>query len=302
MYEKNTLGCLPVWEKLLSTIGTTDEDVLDLGFTEFYTVALPPTLELEPNSGLIPMKFKYSSGHTTIRRVDCEASYELLCTLLDHLQKEFASVTNSDKIMSREPAPQVLSAKSFTHCIVAGGSNMRNLCPHLNKLGITVLDLSQLGWVPTPENIAKLAKKIKEIPDNDNIPVILDVLGNISFRFEQLDGNLTLPFKFGGKYHFGGKVQVCTHAALRSTIRSLKPVLDAIPGTGTVFCSPHPRCQYNGCFADQEHCPGVDSAEYVQKLLQDTLDLCPVCQNMISEMGYAKNLVSGYRAQDATGL
>jgi hypothetical protein len=54
---------------------------------------------------------------------------------------------------------------------------MRNLCAHLNKLGITVLDLSQPGWVPTPENIAKLAGKIKEIPDNANIPVILDVLG-----------------------------------------------------------------------------------------------------------------------------
>jgi hypothetical protein len=157
VYEKNTLGCLPVWEKLLSTIGKTDEDGLDLGFTEFYTVALPATLE--PNSGLIPMKFKYSSSHTTIRGVDCEASYELLCTLLDHLLKEFASVANSEDILSREPAPQVPSAKPFTHCIVAGGSNMRNLCPHLNKLGIIVLDLSQPGWVPTPENIVKLAEK-----------------------------------------------------------------------------------------------------------------------------------------------
>ncbi len=238
VYDKNTLGCLPVWEKLLETISKTDEDGLDLGFTEFYTVALPPTLQ--PNSGLIPMKFNYSSSHTTIRGVDCGASYELLCTLLNLLQKEFASVANSDEILSREPAPQVPSAKPFTHCIVAGGSNMKNLCPHLNKLGIAVLDLSQPSWTPTAVNIAKLAEKIREISDNANIPVILDVLGNISFRYEQLDGNLALPFKFGGKYHFWGKVQVCTHAALSSTIRSLKPVLDAIPGDA-IFCSPHPR-------------------------------------------------------------
>jgi hypothetical protein len=71
VYDKNTFGCLTVREKLLETISKTDEDGLDLGFTEFYTVALPPTLE--PNSGLIPMKFKYSSSHT-IRGVDCEAS------------------------------------------------------------------------------------------------------------------------------------------------------------------------------------------------------------------------------------
>ncbi len=106
VYDKNTLGCLPVWEKLLENIRKTDEDGLDLGFTEFYTVALPPTLL--PNSGLIPMKFKYSSSHTTIRGVDCEASYELLCTLLNHLQKEFASVANSDDILSREPAYNTL--------------------------------------------------------------------------------------------------------------------------------------------------------------------------------------------------
>jgi hypothetical protein len=195
VYEKNTLGCLPVWEKLLENIRKTDEDGLDLGFTEFYTVALPPTLL--PNSGLVPMKFKYSSSHTTVRGVDCEASYELLCTLLNHLQREFASVANSDDILSREPAPQVPSVKPITHCIVAGGSNMKNLCPHLNKLGITVLDLSQSGWIPTADNIAKLAEKIREIPDNANIPVILDVLGNISFRYEQIDGSLALPFKAG---------------------------------------------------------------------------------------------------------
>jgi hypothetical protein len=82
---------------------------------------------------------------------------------------------------------------------------MKNLCPHLNKLGITVLDLSQSGWIPTADNIAKLAEKIREIPDNANIPVILDVLGNISFRYEQIDGSLALPFKAGGSTILGGK-------------------------------------------------------------------------------------------------
>jgi hypothetical protein len=285
VYEKNTLGCLPVWDKLLECISKTDEDGLDLGYTEFYTVALP--ISLTPKSDLTPVKFKFSSSHTTIRGIDCEASHELLCTLLDLLQKEFASVANSDEILSREPAPQVPSAKVLTHCIVIGGSNMKNLCPYLNKLGITVLDLSQSGWVPTADNIKKLAEKLKEIPDISNIPVIMDLLGNVAFRYEQLDGNLALPFKFGGKYHFGGKVLVCEHATLKNLIRSLKPVLDVILGDA-VFCSPYPRCLYNGCCMEQDHCPGVDTEEYVKKLLQDTLDLRPVCQNMLSEMGYSK--------------
>jgi hypothetical protein len=285
VYEKNTLGCLPVWEKLTEIIGKTDEDGLDLGFTEFYTVALP--LSLTPGSALVPVKFKYSSSHTTIRGVDCETSYELLCTLLNHLQKEFASGANSDNILSREPALLVSSAKDFTHCIVAGGSNMKYLCPHLNKLGITVLDLTQKGWVPTQENIIKLAEKIAEVPDNSNIPVILDLLGNIAFRYEQIDGNLALPFKYGGKYHFGGKVLVCPNAVLRNTIRTLKPVFDVIKGD-SLFCSPFPRCLYNGCCSEQDHCPGVDTEDYVKSLLHDTLNLRTVCQNMLSEMGMVR--------------
>ena len=143
------------------------------------------------------------------------------------------------------------------------------------------------GWVPTPENITKLAEKIAEIPDNLNIPIIMDLLGNIAFRYEQVDGNLALPFKYGGKYHFGGKVLVCPNAILRNTIRTLKPVFDVIKGD-SLFCSPFPRCLYNGCCTEPEHCPGVDTEEYVKSLLHDTLNLRTVCQNMISEMGMVR--------------
>jgi hypothetical protein len=162
VYEKNTLVCLPVWDKLLECIGKTDEDGLDLGYTEFYTVALP--ISLTPKSDLTPVKFKFSSSHTTIRGIDCEASHELLCTLLDLLQKEFASVANSDEILSREPAPQVPSAKVLTHCIVIGGSNMKNLCPRTFqtfRLSWTCSETWRLGTnnltvtLPSPSNLAE---------------------------------------------------------------------------------------------------------------------------------------------------
>ncbi len=34
------------------------------------------------------------------------------------------------------------------------------------------------------------------------------------YRYEQLDGTLALPFKSSGKYHFAGKVQVCSDSVL----------------------------------------------------------------------------------------
>jgi hypothetical protein len=130
--KKNPLGCLPAWNKLVEVIGKTDEDGLDLGFTDFYTVALPQSLST--SSTLTPVKFCHSSSHTTVRGVDSVTSDELLRTLLDLLQTNFASVANSDEILSREPATQVTSDKEFTHCIIAGGSNMKRLCPHLTQL------------------------------------------------------------------------------------------------------------------------------------------------------------------------
>ncbi len=119
VYDKNTLGLLPVWEKLTQLIAKTDEDGLDLGFTDFYTVALPSSLE--PGSTLVPTKFHTSSSHTTTRGFDSEATNELLRTLVDLLQSKFATVANSDDLFPREPALEDQGGKEFTHCIVGGG-------------------------------------------------------------------------------------------------------------------------------------------------------------------------------------
>ena len=285
VYEKNTLGCTSAWTKLVEIIGNTDEDGLDLGFTDFYTVALPQTLDT--TSDLLPVKFCHSSSHTTVRGIDSVTSDELLRTLLNLLQSNFASVANSDDILSREPAKQEKSDKEFTHCIIAGGSNMKKLCPHLTNLGITVLDLTKKGWTPTEANILALANEIREIPDTSNIPVIMDLLGNFAFRYEQSDGTQALPFKMGGRYHFDGKVIVCSHTLIRSAISSLKPVFDAIKGP-SLFCSPHPRCLYNGCCLEDGHCPGVDTCPYVTSLLDDTLALRAVCKAAITDMGQTR--------------
>ncbi len=125
--KKNPQGCLPAWNKLVEIIGKNGEDGLDLGFMDFYIVALPQTLTT--SSILTPVNFGHSSSHTTVRGVDSVASDELLRTLLDLLQNNFASVANSDEILSRETATQDRSDKEFTHCIIAGGSNMKKTLP-----------------------------------------------------------------------------------------------------------------------------------------------------------------------------
>jgi hypothetical protein len=125
-----------------------------------------------------------------------------------------------------------MSDKELTHCIIAGGGNMKRLCPHLTNLGITVLDFTKQGWTPTEVNIRALANKIREIPDTT---VIMDLLDNYAFRYEQTDGTQALLFKMGGKYHFDGKVIVSNNTLMRAAIGSLKPVFDVLNGKKLQF-------------------------------------------------------------------
>jgi hypothetical protein len=282
IYEKNTLGLSPVWDKLVEILKKTDEDGLDLGFTEVYSVALP--CSLEPGSELEPVKFHTSSSHTTVRSLDYVASNELIRTLVDLLQCKFATVANSEDLLSREPAIQESGGKDLTHCILIGASNLGKIEPHLTKKGITVYDLTSPGWTPTPTNIQNLCDALRSIPWLADSVVIFDVLGNITFRQEQLDGTLAFPHKSGGAYHIEGKVNVCSHSALKVIIKSLKPVFDLIPGL-LLFLSTLPRYLYNGCCLEKDHCLGTDTKEYVESLLQDTIALRAVCKNSLLELG-----------------
>jgi hypothetical protein len=282
VYDKNTLGLLPVWSKLIEILGKTDEDGLDLGFSDTYTVAFPSSLL--PDSPLVPTKFFTSSSHTTIRGFDSMATNELLRTLFDHLQCKFATVANPDELLIEEPAPEVVGGKEFSKCIIGGGSNMKRIAQILKNQGIEVIDFTSLGWTPTDQNIKKLCDSIKNLPEKFDGPVILDLLGNYAYRFEQLDGTLAMPFKTSGKYHLGGKVCVCGEQVLIAAIRNLKPVFELLD-CPILFLSPNPRYLYNGCCDDEEHCIGVNTDDYVHTLLKDTLSLRAVCKKGILEFG-----------------
>jgi hypothetical protein len=146
---------MPVWSNLIEIFGRTDEDGLDLGFSDTYIVAFPSSLL--PNSPLVPTKFFTSSSHTTIRGFDSMATNKLLRTLFDHLQCKFATVANPDELLIEEPAPEVVGGKEFSKCIIGGGSNMKRIAQILKNKGIEVIDLTSLGWTPTEQNIKNYA-------------------------------------------------------------------------------------------------------------------------------------------------
>ncbi len=54
------------------------------------------------------------------------------------------------------------------------------------------------------------------------------------------------------------------------------------------------RNRVNGCCLSKDHCVGMDSADYVKKLLQETLALRSVCRNSLVKLGKKKAWVPDF--------
>ncbi len=239
----------------------TDEDGLDLGYSEHYTVAMPAYLA--PNSPLRNFKFKTDSSHTTTIGMDCTASKELLCALIDKLKCTFATSANTEEIFSDEPAEfECTHSKKTVHLF--GGSNMRKIVPELEKHNFTVIDHTIPGWVPTPSNIAKLTELIEIAEPADY--VVADLLGNVTHRYTQADGTLAMPYKVESRYHFEGEITVCTLVNLKSIIDNLKPALLKCR-CHLVLTPPLPRHLHNSCCLSRDHCTNVGSEMHPEKML-----------------------------------
>ncbi len=119
VYSKNTLGLTSLWQNLIDTLSSTDEDGLDLGYWETYSVAFPAMLA--PGAPLTTLKFSSNTSHTTTRGMVSEVSNVLLSTLINLLQCKFATAANSEDIFSAEPASQesLQEKKSFTFSVAA---------------------------------------------------------------------------------------------------------------------------------------------------------------------------------------
>ncbi len=63
------------------------------------------------------------------------------------------------------------------------------------------MDLTVPGWIASPENIAALAEQLEKEYCGENEILVLDLYGNLSYRFQQFDGTLSLPYKPNGRYN-----------------------------------------------------------------------------------------------------
>jgi hypothetical protein len=279
VYANDILGITTVWDTLISTLCKTDEDGLDLGYNEIYSVAMPAFLA--PNAPLRNYKFKTNSSHTTTIGFDSVASKELLGSLINKLQCTFATAANSEDILLEAPAELESKLEKKT-VYVFGGSNMRSVIPELEKNGFNVVDHTVLGWVPTAANISKLSELITVAEPND--VVVVDLLGNVTHRYEQGDGTLAMPFKNDGKYHYEGEIKVCTLSNLKSIIESVVPALSRCR-CHLVFTPPLPRHLHDGCCTSVEHCTNIGSEKHAENMLASLNAIKTACGTNLENLG-----------------
>jgi hypothetical protein len=102
---------------------------------------------------------------------------------------------------------------------------------------------------------------------------VFDLLGNSSLRYEQFDGTTALPFKMGGRFHFGGKVVTTPPEILKKTVESIVPIIKKKGGNPGVIVPPLPRGLFSRCCTDDSHCTNVNDENFAAELLSGFIGL-----------------------------
>jgi len=266
VYEGNFCYQSAAWNKLLNLLANTPDSGVDLGADDIYTVALPTSLT---DTTLRPFKYHVSSCHAATAVFSGVATDELICTLLEQLHTSFSCDAHPGDYIARAPAGQEGAATPTTQgnkVLLIGGSHCKRLIPDFEHLGYTVVDRTVPGWQPTDANIAKLEADLVAMGDLRGVTVICDFISNVTYRYEQMDGQLLLPIKLGGRYHLLGKVTVATKEILVCILKKLNGVFSKLPGL-KICISPLPRYLTNGCCEDMDHCTGTSDPEHGKNII-----------------------------------
>jgi hypothetical protein len=251
------------WNCLLHSLSKNNEQVLESATKETYTVALPISLN---SSALVPIKFCSSSSIVATAALGDNDTKELLRSLLTVLNSTFGCHAHPEDFLAREPAERGGACGNAPPIILIGASHLNIVAKELQNQGHTVTNLCIPGWTPTDGNVSRLVDSIKAVEGHGDAIAILSVLSNVSYRFEQEEGEFYLPIKMGGKYHLPGKIVSSTKEQIFSALGKLKPVFDLLKGE-KIFLSPLPRYLYNPCCENQDHCTNIGSEGHAPSMV-----------------------------------
>ena len=76
---------------------------------------------------------------------------------------------------------------------------MSRIIPHMKAKGIVVTNLTEKNWHLNSKSLASLVSKIQSASLSSLSVMVLDLFGNTSVRFRQVDNTLSLSVKLPGK-------------------------------------------------------------------------------------------------------
>jgi hypothetical protein len=216
--------------------------------------------------------------------MDQRATEEMVRAIVTSLRSSFSAAVIPDSIVLRETHGHD-KALFNKHLVVVGASNARNLIPALQGVGFTITDMTEPGWIATESNIEKMITQLQTIDLPGGFGIVLDLLGNCTFRFEQFDGTLSLPYKDSTGYHMAGSITVCPDTVFKKIILALSPILLSAQQNLKVIVPPLPRYLSNGCCKNPAHSTNVKDSDFVSNTLVKVTHLRSILKKELVTLG-----------------
>jgi hypothetical protein len=285
VYENNPTGMLEPWTAAVTALAGLTIGSVSLPSMDTYKLPLPTSLS-EPSQAGSMTFCATSSRPVTLKGLPKDTLCELVSTLLKTIHRDFQSCLHPEHLLVREPQ-MVETDTGPQKVILLGASNLSRCAGRLRELGLRVIDLTQPGWIASPENIAILKDKLSKISCGASDKIVFDLFGNVSYRFEQFDGTLSLAYKSGGRYHMAGNVVTCPLVVFRKMLDNTASLFRAKNGSSLIVVPPLPRYMFAGCCKQPSHCPNVAGVEHAKKILSDVIGLRTCLKKFLAGLGLA---------------
>jgi hypothetical protein len=266
----------------LQAITLPSVGAITLPSMDTYKIPLPQSLA---DTSLVgSMTFcSVSSRPATLNGLPKDNLDELVRTLLDTVHRDFQTCVHPENFLARE-LQTVGSNTLMQKVILLGASNIGHTADRLRREGFEVVDLSSPGWLATPDNIALLLGKLEKLPCGTSDTLILDLYGNLSYRFEQFDGSISLPYKSKGRYHLAGNVVTCPLQSFKKVLENTTAVFSAKKDSKMIVIPPLPHFLFAGCCSAPGHSTNVNNEGHAQKLLTDIIGLRTCLKKFVASL------------------
>jgi hypothetical protein len=283
VYATNIDGLVGTWEALLNAVQGHSIGNTPLQNTEHINVPLPANYG---SSTLRPHTFSYTNScPILLNGFDPRVMEVLIRILTASLKQNFGTVISPDHLVPRADASGQDTRILINHVVVLGASNAKRLVPVLEGFGLTVTDLSRPGWLATEENIAALINELKKLNLPPGFGVVMDLLGNATFRFEQFDGSTALPYKDLKGWHYAGRITVCPESNFKQILTALTPIFMSAQDNLKVILPPMPRYISGSCCANLSHGTNVGEEGYGIEILDKLTGLRGLMKKNLKDIG-----------------